>query len=235
MLISWESFGRRRILAYPCNPCAMKHIFLFGSAIAYSLSPALHNAALSAMGLDWQYALWDLPAEALPEALAYLRADDCIGANVTIPHKEAVLPWLDELGESARDVHAVNTIVKRDGRLVGENTDTVGFLRALKDAPFDPRGAHSLILGAGGAARGVAFALAQAQAASIAIVNRTRARAQALAEDVGRRFPGVTVTLAQSPDADLVVNTLPARVPFDVNTLHLARRAVAFDLTYRPS
>lgn len=105
----------------------MKQVFLLGSSIAYSLSPAIHNAALRAMGLDWHYALWDLPSEALPEAAAYLRTEDCISANVTIPHKEAI-KCLDELGESARNVHAVNTIVKRNGRLIGENTDTIGFL-----------------------------------------------------------------------------------------------------------
>ena len=195
----------------------------------------MHNAALSAMGLDWHYALWDLPAEALPEAAAYLRTDDCIGANVTIPHKEAIIGWLDELGESARDVHAVNTIVKRDGRLIGENTDIVGFLQALSDVAFDLRGTHVLILGAGGAARGVAFALAHAGAASITVANRTFSRAQALADDMHRRFPELTIALNQMREADLIVNTLPPSVPFDVKTLSLARGAVAFDLTYRPS
>jgi shikimate dehydrogenase len=213
----------------------MKQIFLLGSSIAYSLSPVMHNAALSAMGLDWNYSLWDLSAEALPEAVAHLRTDDCIGANMTIPHKEAIIEWLDELGGSARDVRAVNTVVKRDGRLIGENTDVIGFLQALRDTQFDPHGAHALILGAGGAARGVAFALAQAGAASITILNRTHSRAQALADDAHRHFPELTTALNQTCGADLVVNTLPATVPFDLDTLKLARSAVAFDLTYRPA
>lgn len=215
----------------------MKHLFLLGANISYSLSPAMHNAALQVMGLDWRYALWDLPAEALPEAIAYLRLDGCIGANVTIPHKEAALEWLDELGASARDVRAVNTIVKRDGRLIGENTDMAGFLRALRDAVCEPRGAHAVILGAGGAARGVAFALAQAGAASITILNRTLERAKALADQVREHFQIPIATNLDScfASADLVVNSLPPNASFDLGVLHLSRQALAFDLSYRPA
>ena len=216
----------------------MKRLFLFGSNISYSLSPAMHTAALQAMGLDWRYALWDLPAEAVPEAVASLRADDCIGANVTIPHKEGVIAGLVDLGAGARDVRAVNTIVKRDGRLVGENTDMYGFLRALQDVPFDPRCAHVVILGAGGAARGVAYALGQAGAASITLVNRTRSRAESFAQELRRRYPRL-VTATDSTDApacaDLVVNSLPGTASFDLAPLHVSSDGVAFDLTYRPA
>jgi shikimate dehydrogenase len=215
-----------------------QHLFLFGSNIAYSLSPAMHKAALQAMGLDWDYAVWDLATEAVLEAVASLRGDDCIGANVTIPHKETVIAGLDELGPSARDVHAVNTIVKREGRLIGENTDIYGFLRALDDMPFDPQGAHVIVLGAGGAARGVAHALGQAGAASILLVNRTRSRAESFALELRRRFPRL-VTTADAADApasaDLVVNSLPKTASFDLAPLRLAADAVAFDLTYRPA
>ena len=215
----------------------MKRLFLLGSNIAYSLSPAMHNAALLAAGLDWHYELWDLPVEALPEAIAHLRLDDSVGANVTIPHKEAVIEWLDELGESARDVRAVNTIVKRDGRLIGENTDILGFLRALQDAAFEPRGAHAIILGAGSAARGVAFALAQAGVTSLTILNRTLEHAETLADQVRRHFRlTVFADLANEPaSADLVVNSLPPSASFDLGALRLSRQALAFDLTYRPA
>lgn len=216
----------------------MKRLFLLGSNISYSLSPVMHNAALQAMGLDWHYTLWDLATEAVPEAIAALRADECIGANVTIPHKEAVIACLDELGASARDVHAVNTVVKRDGRLVGENTDIYGFLRALQDIPFDPHGAHAVILGAGGAARGVAFALGQAGATSVTFLNRTRSRAESLAGELHRHFPRLVLAadLADTPAyADLVVNSLPRTIVFDLAPLRSAPGAVAFDLTYRPA
>jgi shikimate dehydrogenase len=215
----------------------MNKIFLFGSDIAYSLSPAMHNAALQAMRLDWHYALWDLTAAGLREAVASLRAQECIGANVTIPYKEAVLEWIDELGAAARDVHAVNTIVKRGERLVGENTDLYGFLQALQAAAFDPRDAHAVILGAGGAARSVAFALAQAGAAGLAILNRTRARAQELAERLHRHFPCLVVAVdpAEMPPTQLVVNTLPRHVPVDLAGLPWEQQVLALDLTYRPA
>ncbi len=215
----------------------MNKIFLFGLDIAYSLSPAMHNAALQAMRLDWHYALWDLPVAGLKDAVASLRAEECIGANVTIPYKEAVMEWIDELGASARDVHAVNTIVKRDARLIGENTDLYGFLQALRDAAFDPRDAHAVILGAGGAARSVGFALAQAGAASLAILNRTRARAQRLAERLHRQFPRLVVAVdpANMLRTQLVVNWLPHRVPVDLAGLPWEQPVLALDLTHRPA
>ena len=232
----------------------MKKLFVFGTNIAYSISPAICNAALPLMGLDWHYALWDLTAETLPEAVAYLRRDDCIGANVTIPHKEAVFRLVDELSDSARVIGAVNTIINRGGRLVGDNTDGIGFMQALQDAQFDPRGAHVLMLGAGGAARGVAFALGQAGAASLTLVNRTQSRAVALADELRLHSPQLLATadLAEMPaSADLIVNSLPPSVPFDLGPLRLSARphapgtsqgcgsprgdALAFDLSYRPS
>jgi len=216
----------------------MKKLFLFGSNIAYSISPAICNAALPLLGLDWHYALWDLTAEALPEAVEYLRRDECIGANVTIPHKEAIFGLVDELSDSAHYIRAVNTIINRGGRLVGDNTDGIGFMQSLRDAQFVPRGAHVLILGAGGAARGVAFALGQAGAASITLVNRTQPRAVALANELRHHSPQLLATadLAEMPASPaLVVNSLPPSVPFDLNPLRLSRDVLAFDLTYRPA
>lgn len=213
----------------------MKRLFLLGSNIAYSLSPAMHTAALQAAGLDWRYELWDLAAGALPQAIARLRWDDCAGANVTIPYKETVVEWLDGLSATARDALAVNTIFKRQGRLIGANTDIAGFLQALRKAQVDPYGICAVILGAGGAARGVAFALAQAGAACITILNRTRSRAEALADQL-RQHPQLVVftDLSHAPaSAGLVVNAQPASAPFDLGSLRLSRDALAFDLTYR--
>jgi shikimate dehydrogenase len=216
----------------------MKKLFVFGTNIPYSISPAICNAALRLMKLDWHYALWDLTAEALPEAVEYLRRDDCIGANVTIPHKEAVFGLVDEWSDSARDIRAVNTIINRGGRLAGDNTDGIGFMQVLRDMQFDPRGAHVVILGAGGAARGVAFALGQAGAASITLVNRTQPRALELATELRRHMPQLLATadLADMPaDPTLVVNSLPPSVPFDLGPLRLSRDVLAFDLTYHPT
>jgi shikimate dehydrogenase len=144
----------------------------------------MQNAAFAALGLNFVYLPFQVSKADLAAAVAGLRALGLAGANVTVPHKEAVLPYLDEVAEEARLIGAVNTIVNRGGRLKGYNTDGTGFLRAAVEAGFEPRGAAAVILGAGGAARAVSFALALAGARRIAIFNRTYARAEALAEEV---------------------------------------------------
>ncbi len=213
-----------------------KRLFVFGTHIGYSLSPAICSAALREMGLDWHYSILDMPPGELPAAVTHLRGEDCVGANVTIPHKEAIIPLLDDLSDRVRLVHSANTVVKRDGRLVGENTDGIGFLEALAAAQFSLPGAHVLILGAGGAARGVAFALADAGVASITLLNRTEARAQALAAALQSRVPGLIVAAGRDQlptPAGLIVNTLPPAATVDLAALPLAPEVLAFDLTYR--
>jgi shikimate dehydrogenase len=197
----------------------------------------MHNAALRVLGLaDWEYALLELPGEALAGALERVRADDCVGANVTIPHKEAVIPFLDDLAESARCVGAVNTIVRRGGQWVGENTDVPGFLQALHEAQSSPLGARAVVLSAGGAARAVAYALGEAGVRSIAILNRTQARAEALAEWVRGQFPHLTVTTTlNGGNIDLIVNALPASVSPDLDGLRIGSGTLAFDLSYHPA
>jgi shikimate dehydrogenase len=167
-----------------------------------------------------------------------LRRDECVGANVTIPYKEAVFGLVDEWSDRARVVRAVNTIINRGGRLVGDNTDGIGFMRALGDMQFDPCGVHVVILGAGGAARSVAFALGQAGATSITLVNRTQSRAEALADELRHHSPQLlaTANLAEMPASPvLVVNSLPPSAPVDLSLLRLSCGALAFDLTYRPA
>jgi shikimate dehydrogenase len=159
---------------------------IIGHPVAHSLSPVFQSAAFAHCGFDVVYERWDTPAAKLAERVAALRDRDVLGANVTIPHKEAVIPLLDEMGGQSARMGAVNTIVNRDGRLFGFNTDGPGFVAALKaEAVFDPAGKRMLLLGAGGAARGIAFALAEANAAAVAIANRTRERAARLADEVG--------------------------------------------------
>lgn len=222
----------------------MKRVFLIGHQISHSLSPAIQHAALQAAGLDWRYELLEVEWPRLPEAIAGLRAEECAGANVTIPHKEAVGQWLDELSATARKIGAVNTIFKQDGKLIGDNTDVVGFLQALRDAGVNPLHARVVILGAGGAARAVAFGLAEAGAHSVVILNRTASRAQALADALRGYFPGLGLGLNQ-PDAlsnaDIIVNATPAgnlanvaQSPMPLGSA-FPPGAAAVDLVYRPS
>ncbi|MDP9180799.1 MAG: shikimate dehydrogenase [Chloroflexota bacterium] len=156
-----------------------------------STSPAFQQAAIDALGLGIVYERWPTSPDGLATRVIGLRAPSVLGANVTIPHKEAVMPMLDELDALAQRVGAVNTILNREGRLSGYNTDVEGSLRALRDdAAFDPRGCHAVIAGAGGAARAVVVALIEAGAGSIAVLNRSAERAQRLVDDLSPHAGG---------------------------------------------
>lgn len=163
----------------------MRRAGIIGHPVAHSLSPVFQQAAFDHCGLDIGYALWDTAPGDLAMRLQVIRDPIYVGGNVTIPHKEAVIPLLDELGDRSMRIGAVNTIVNRSGRLFGFNTDGQGFVSALRnEARFEPAGCSILLLGAGGAARGIAFALAEARASEVAIANRSPGRAERLAEDV---------------------------------------------------
>ena len=196
---------------------------LIGHPLDHSISPHFQQAAFDALGIDARYDAWDLPPEQLQDFIAGLRRPDALGANVTIPYKEAALRSVDRLHETARFVGAINTIVNEGGRLAGYNTDVAGFQAALKDAGFDPRGANVVIWGAGGAARAVAWALIWRGVNGITVINRTPVRAGRLRHDIAAAITGgkpqgvrLRVNAADHPDAlealrlcDIVVNCTP--------------------------
>ena len=172
----------------------MATVYLFGHPVAHSLSPAMHNAAFLALGLPHRYETRDVEPDRLEDFVEALRKDDVLGANVTIPHKERALRFVDDVGEDARRVGAVNTIVRRGARLIGENTDVYGFERALSE-PRPGRAAKVLagetvmVLGAGGAARACAVVLLR-RGNEVRIANRSRQRAEQLVAGIeveGRR------------------------------------------------
>jgi shikimate dehydrogenase len=150
----------------------------------------MHQAALRAVGLrDWRYLRLPLPPELFAETVAALPAAGFRGVNVTIPHKEAALALADDASAPARAIGAANTLVFEDGRVLAENTDAPGFLAALP-AGREPRGRRALVLGAGGSARAVVWALREAGAADVLVWNRTSERAQALARELDVRAVG---------------------------------------------
>jgi len=159
---------------------------LLGWPVAHSVSPAMQNAAFRALGLPWRYELLPTPPDALAATLAGLAERGFHGANVTVPHKESVRTHLGRVEGAARAIGAVNTLLERDGAWVGTNTDAAGFLAALRQADFEPAGRLALILGAGGGARAVVYALTQAGCTCL-VYNRTRERAQGLVDDLCRR------------------------------------------------
>ena len=211
---------------------------VIGSPVRHSLSPAIHNAAFAATGLDWAYLAFDVDEAAVGAALAGSRALGLRGLSVTMPLKEAVARTVDRLSDRARILGAVNTVVVRPSGLVGDNTDGPGFMAALPGG-WEATGRRCLVAGAGGAARAVILALAEAGAAEIVVVNRSEERAAtavALAPGVAR--PGAFADVA---GADLVVNATPsgmAGTPIAAGTLigpELLRAGqVVVDLVYHP-
>lgn len=193
----------------------MATVYLLGHPVAHSLSPSMHNAAFLALGLPHRYETRDVEADRLEDFVEALRGADVLGANVTIPHKERVQRYIDEAGEDARRVGAVNTIVRRGTRLIGENTDLYGFERAISQpapgGPLPSRGTV-LILGAGGAARACAVVLLQ-RGNDVRVANRGRVRAEQLVAgiEVGGRRP--TAVRWPTPEdlatVDGVVNATP--------------------------
>ncbi|MFA5027329.1 MAG: shikimate dehydrogenase [Candidatus Methylomirabilota bacterium] len=169
--------------------------FLLGHPVAHSLSPAMQQAAFAAAGLNAAYLPWAVPPDRLAEAVAGLRSlENFLGANVTVPHKEAAARLLDGVTAEAEAIGAANTLWREGGRLLGDNTDGAGFLAALAEAwpdrdPAEP----AVLLGAGGAARAVAVSLARAGAREIVLVNRTVARARALGDLLAARFPACRI------------------------------------------
>ena len=168
-----------------------------GAPVAHSRSPAMHNAALAEMGLDWLYVPLPLPPERFAESVRALPASGFRGINVTVPHKLAAHELADERTEAAAAIGAANTLTFADGLIAADNTDAGGFLDALAASP---RGLRALVLGAGGSARAVAYALREAGAAEVSVWNRTPERAAALARELGVRH-------VEHPErVDLLVN-----------------------------
>jgi shikimate dehydrogenase len=169
-----------------------------GWPVAHSRSPAMHNAALAAAGLeDWRYLRLPLPPELFAETVRALPAAGFRGVNVTIPHKEAALALADTASEAGREIGAANTLTfERDGAIGADNTDAPGLLDVLPD----PAGKTALVLGAGGAARAAVWALVRAGAADVAVWNRTPERAVALAGALGAR------AVVHPTSAEIVVN-----------------------------
>jgi shikimate dehydrogenase len=195
----------------------VKLVGLIGYPLGHSITPAVYGATFPAMGIEARCEPWAVPAEELEPTLERLRQDDCLGANVTVPHKEAVIPLLDEVDVNVKKIGAVNCIVSRGGRLSGHNTDKSGFMRGLLKAGFQPEGRRALLLGYGGAARAVAVGLIEAGIRELVITGRTAGRARSLADELAGDS-GATIEALGWEEAgfagacrgsDLIVNCTP--------------------------
>jgi len=192
-----------------------RYIALFGDPVAGNPTSRMQNEAFQSTGLDWRYLDIRVEAGRLEEAIQAARVLGFGGLNLTLPHKIAVIPFLDGLERSAEISGAVNTVrLDSDGRLIGLNTDGLGFLRALRDAGIDPAGLTVVLLGAGGAARAVAVELALAGAARIVVASRSASRRDELVAMIGDRTPAQARGLDWTgeldlPSCDLLVNCTP--------------------------
>ncbi len=219
---------------------------IIGDPIEHTMSPAMHNAAFEALGIDYTYLPFRVRPEELKNAIAGLKALGIVGLNVTIPHKVAVIPLLERIDPLAGKMGAVNTIVNEGGLLTGYNTDAPGFLQALRSKAIEPRGKKIVVIGAGGAAKGISFILAEA-GASLVILNRTLSRAEELASQIAQFYQQDLKAMALSEanlkkaldGADVLVNTTSAGIVPDVDLTPvpaglLKPDIIVFDIVYNP-
>ena len=224
---------------------------LLGNPVRHSLSPAMHNAALQALQLNWSYLALPCASENLKEVLQGLRAVNCRGLNVTIPHKQDVAELCQELSPLAKRLGAVNTLIPLDsGGWHGTNTDVEGFLTPLGEQS-SWQNCHGVIIGCGGSARAIAAGLQSLRLASITVIGRRQEALDAFIADLQRNDAPLTACLQSSPDlaslmkrADLVVNTTPVGMAqhgdaqaFPLGEAiwsHLQESAMLYDLVYTP-
>ena len=229
-----------------------RRLGIIGYPLGHSMSPAMFCAAFEEYGMDVTYDAWEIEPEKLGNFLEEVRSSDgeILGFNATVPHKEAVMAAMDEMSEEAQRAGAVNTVVNDGGRLVGYNTDGTGFVRALREeAGFAFDGSRVLIIGAGGAARGVVMALSGEGVADFVIANRTLNRAERLADDLVSHFKGGVHVIslesgefkraAQSSDLIVQCTTMgmlhsPAVEASPLTSEDIPAEAAVYDLVYNP-
>lgn len=225
-----------------------KILGIIGYPVSHSMSPAMQNAALSACNLDFVYVPFSVAPEKLGEAVYGLRSLGVHGFNVTIPHKAAIIPYLDRLDKSAEDAGAVNTVLNENGKLIGFNTDGIGLLCSLADdLDYYPGKGTVLLIGAGGAARGAVAALCQTEVSRILIVNRTLETALALQHEMCKRYPGKVIEVVEKNklncdclgSSSLLINTTSIGMNSDridfLDLTQLSRSAKVYDMVYTPA
>lgn len=229
-----------------------KRLGIIGYPLGHSMSPVMFRAAFEKYALDVTYDPWEVAPENLNDFLNEVRDSqgEILGFNATVPHKEAVMTAMDEVSVEAQRAGAVNTVVNADGRLIGHNTDGIGFVRALREeAGFTFNDTRALIIGAGGAARGVVMALAGEGVSEFIIANRTLDRAKRLADDLTRHSNGRVSAISldsnelrkQAATSNLIVQCTtmgmlhsPAADASPLASNDIPAHAIVYDLVYNP-
>ena len=219
---------------------------VIGDPIEHTLSPIMHNAAFKALKLDFAFLAFKVKVADVEKAVSGMRTLGIHGLNVTMPHKSAVINYLDEVDQAAKAIGSVNTILNKDGRLFGFNTDGVGALQALRENGVEPRGKKVLLLGAGGAARAIAYTLAR-EADELVILNRTAKQAAELANLLKQTFDRKVVADTLSPntikdtlqDSDVLINATSVGMKPNANQTPVAFEwlrpdLAVMDIVYNP-
>jgi shikimate dehydrogenase len=223
-----------------------KLYLLIGDPVEHSFSPFMHNAAFQFLGINSVYLTLQVKSDGLIDAIKGMRSMGIPGINVTIPHKISIMKYLDEIDSHAKIIGAVNTVVNKDGRLIGYNTDGVGAITALKAEKADPEGKKVVVLGAGGAARALSFSIAP-YASRLVVLNRTKSKATSLVKAIKTRLSidivGEALTInslsRELTDTDLLINTtsvgmFPKIEETLVDRQLIKPNMVVFDIIYNP-
>lgn len=217
---------------------------LIGHPVEHSMSPVMHNASFKELGIPGYYHAFNVHPHDLESAIAGMKALDVAGFNVTIPHKINCMKYLDKIDDLAMKIGAVNTVVNENGKFVGYNTDGPGFVRALKEETHATLlDKNILIIGAGGAARGIFMTLASSGGGRIDIANRTVSRAEELISDCSYPVQSVSLSLEQAEkrleNYDIIVNTTSIGLHPNVSELpisleRLGEKKIVCDIIYNP-
>lgn len=223
----------------------MKTLYgVIGNPIAHSMSPLMHNDAFQQKGIDSHYHPFLVKEEELKKAVEALKVLGIRGFNVTIPHKTAIIPFLDEIDPLAKSIGAVNTVVRENDRFIGYNTDGLGFLQSLKESyPFPLDGKQVLIIGAGGAARAIFYSLASSGMKNIDICNRTTARGEDIIKECPFACVSKALTLQEAEQEagkyDIIIQTTsvgmyPETGAMPLNVTRIKDGAFVSDIIYNP-
>ena len=223
---------------------------VFGYPVRHTLSPLMQNAAIEALGLNYAYLPFEVKPGDIGDAVRGIRSLGIAGVNVTVPHKEAVIPFLDELTDEAEKIGAVNTIENRNGRLIGHNTDSLGYVMSLReDAGFEPKNKTIIVIGAGGAAMGIITGLLSNDAGEIVIANRTVEKAEKIKANYTKKNKDGNIRIITAPlsclkdpkilsSVDLIINTtsmgLEGMAP-DVDFTSTRPQVLISDISYKPA
>ncbi len=227
----------------------IKYVYLIGDPVEHSISPQMHNAAYKELGINYEYKLMKTAAADLKNTAERMRAPEIAGFNVTVPHKEKIMEYLDYIDDSALIIGAVNTVKNENGKLKGYNTDSIGFIESLtRDAGFDPKGKRTLLIGAGGGAKAVAVALCKEEVSEIAIKDIDTEKASAMAESLQKHFNNRIFTLSDEHAAkqflincDCIINATPIGMYPKIDASPLKKDAplregqIIYDLVYNPA